>query len=283
MEGTQNDYVYIDALKKPVDLLPSEVMFLADRRRGVGGDGVILIASSATEDARMIMYNPDGTEAEMCGNALRCIGKYLFDRVGLEKESVTIETLGGVKEVTKVTRAGEEDLYQVNMGRPVLDPKLVPVDLPGDLILNHPFQIDGFQGRMTCVSMGNPHAVFFVPELSDELVLNIGKRIETHSLFPRRINVEFVTVEDRSSATMRVWERGTGETFSCGTGASAVLVAGVLLDLLDPVCRISLLGGTLEMEWQAPYSQSGTEEIGPVFKKGPAKIVFDGEVELREG
>jgi len=275
MHGCGNDYIYFNCFDKetcdrvsaPVSLAP----VLSDRHTGIGGDGIVLIMPSETADAKMLMYNIDGSSA-MCGNAIRCVGKYLYDNGIVSKESITIETPSGFKYLTLFTENGLVTSVKVNMGAAILLPKLIPVDLPGENVVAAPVTIGGQEYAITCVSMGNPHAVVFC-EGVDELPLHtVGPQFEYNALFPERVNTEFVHVLGRNLLKMRVWERGSGETQACGTGACAVGVASVLNGYCDKDCDITvkLPGGDLIIKY--------TDEA--VFMTGPCIKVFDGVMDL---
>lgn len=268
MHGLGNDYVYVDCVNGPTPADPVKTAIaVSDRHFGIGSDGLILITPSNKADARMRMFNADGSESEMCGNGLRCVAKYVYDHGITKKPTLAIETGRGVLTVQIEARDGKAERVRVNMGRPILQPIEIPTTIEGRDV---PVTVgSGETIRLTAVSMGNPHAVAFVDSLSDDLVHRIGKQLETHPVFPRRANIEFVTVHSRHDATMRVWERGSGETLACGTGACAVLVAGVLTNRLDRRATIHLLGGDLEIEWNA--------ENDCIFKTGPATEVFSGD------
>ncbi len=267
MHGAGNDYVYIDLLKNRYDANFNDLASkIADRHFGVGGDGLVLIMPSERADFRMRMFNLDGSEAEMCGNAIRCVAKYILDRQYKEGDSVAIETLAGIKtlEVVKRDRDGKAEILKVNMGKPILKGRDIPVNSDDEPVLN--LEVLGYRG--TAVSMGNPHIVFFVDEITDKMVLEDGPKIEVHELFPNKVNVEFAEVLDKNNIKMRVWERGSGETLACGTGACATGVAAVLNSLTDRKVNIHALGGTLTVEWD--------EKSGDVYLSGPAEEVFHG-------
>jgi len=269
MHGAGNDYVYVNCFES-VEL--GDVVELAkaisDRHFGVGGDGLVLICPSERADARMVMYNADGSEAEMCGNAVRCVAKFVYDHGIAAKENLTIETGRGVLALQCSVVAGKVDRVRVNMAQPILESAKIPTTLAGDPPVKVPLKVADRTLEVTCVSMGNPHAVTFVDEVNDDWVLNIGPQVEVHEAFPRRINAEFIQVISRSEVVMRVWERGSGETLACGTGACASVVAGVLAGLLDRKVLVRLTGGDLEIEWS---------ESGEVYMTGPATEVFSGE------
>jgi diaminopimelate epimerase len=269
MHGAGNDYVYVNCFEQ-VELgdVSELAKAVSDRHFGVGGDGLVLICPSERADARMVMYNADGSEAEMCGNAVRCVAKFVYDHGIVPKEELTIETGRGVLALQCSTIGGKVDRVRVNMDQPILASAEIPTTLAGDPPVNVPLEVGGRTLEVTCVSMGNPHAVTFVEEVNDDWVLNVGPQVEVHAAFPRRINAEFIQVVSRSEIIMRVWERGSGETLACGTGACASVVAGVLAGLLDRNVTVHLTGGDLEIEWA---------ESGEVYMTGPATEVFSGE------
>jgi diaminopimelate epimerase len=269
MHGAGNDYVYVNCFAQ-VELgdVTELAKAISDRHFGVGGDGLVLICPSERADARMVMYNADGSEAEMCGNAVRCVAKFVYDHGIATKEELTIETGRGVLALQCSVTDGKVDRVRVNMDEPILASSEIPTTLAGDPPVNVPVGVGGRTLEVTCVSMGNPHAVTFVDEVNDDWVLNIGPQVEVHEAFPRKINAEFIHVVSRSEVIMRVWERGSGETLACGTGACASVVAGVLAGLLDRKVLVRLTGGDLEIEWA---------ESGEVYMTGPATEVFSGE------
>ena len=273
MHGCGNDYIYIDggAWRIPQADKPDVVRFLSDRHFGVGGDGVIFINPSEAADFEMEMYNADGTRAEMCGNGIRCVAKYVFDKGLTNKKQLSIVSAGQIKYLELETDASDMvSRIRVNMGRPVLMPEQIPVAVSGQQAVNVPIRVADREYRMTCVSMGNPHAVVFV-ERTEELELEqIGPLFERHELFPRRTNTEFVQIIDRRHVKMRVWERGTGETLACGTGCCATVVACVLNGLTDDQVTVGVLGGEIEVTWD--------REQDLVYMSGPAVTVFEGEV-----
>ncbi len=270
MHGIGNDYIYINAINEHVENPSLVSSKLSDRHFGVGSDGLVLIMSSEKADFRMRMFNPDGSESEMCGNATRCIGKYVFDK-GLTKENrITLETLAGIKNLELYVEEGKVETVRVDMGEPILSPVNIPVLSEGETAVKIPVEVDGNLYEATCVSMGNPHAVLFLDEIENLNLELIGPKFENNILFPKRTNTEFVKIIDKSHAKMRVWERGTGETLACGTGACAVLVAGVMCGLLDTKATIDLPGGSLIIEWD--------KNTNHVFMTGGATIVFEGEI-----
>jgi len=272
MQGCGNDYVYVDLFHEKLSGDPSKLaVAIADRHFGVGGDGLILICPSERGDARMRMFNADGSEAEMCGNGLRCVAKYVYDHGIARKEQLKIETGRGVLTVDLEVQGGKVRRARVDMGEPILEAAKIPTLLAGNPPIEQTIWYTPEPGdtlAVTCVSMGNPHAVTFVDELTDELVHRVGRLVEGHGVFPKRVNVEFVKVNSRTDAHMRVWERGSGETLACGTGACAVGVAGMLTNRFDRKVNIQLLGGDLEIEWGADNH---------VYKTGPAVEVFSGD------
>ena len=276
MHGLGNDYIYFDCVDEP-DMIanPAETARkLSDRHFGIGGDGIVLVLPSDKGDFRMRMYNSDGSEAEMCGNAIRCVAKLLHDTGRLAGNAVDIETGAGVLHIEIATNpSGDFVSATVDMGEPILNGPDIPVKSEANPVVALPVPLaDGAEFAATCVSMGNPHAVIFVEEITDDLVLGNGPEIEVHPLFPNRINVEFAKVSSRDEIEMRVWERGAGETLACGTGASATLVAAVLNGLTDRKATIHLLGGDLLIEWD--------ETDNHLFMTGPAETAFKGKVEL---
>ncbi|MCL6502567.1 MAG: diaminopimelate epimerase [Pirellulales bacterium] len=269
MHGAGNDYVYVDCFTQPEPPDPAALARrVSDRHYGIGGDGLILILPSARADARMRMFNADGSESEMCGNGIRCVAKYVFDHGLCRKNELAIETGAGVLTLGLHLRGGKVDRVRVDMGRPVLEARRIPTTLPGSPVVRVPLEVGGRTLEVTCVSMGNPHCVVFVEEPSDDLVLGLGPLVEQDEHFPRRVNVEFVKVLRPDEVRMRVWERGSGETLACGTGASAACVAGVLTGLTGRRVLAHLPGGDLELEWT---------EDDHVYMTGPAVEVFSGE------
>lgn len=269
MQGAGNDYVYVNCFeeKLPVDVAPLAIK-ISDRHFGVGGDGLILICPSDKADARMRMFNADGSESEMCGNGLRCVAKYVYDHGICKRERLNLETGRGVLTVDLEVANGKAQQVRVNMGEPILNAEKIPTKFSGEKVVSQKLQVADREFEVTCVSMGNPHCVIFVPKATDELVLHYGPKIEHHVNFPARVNVEFVEVVSRTELKQRTWERGSGETLACGTGASAVCVAGVLTGRTDRKVLIHLLGGDLRLEWN--------EADNHVYKTGPAVEVFSG-------
>lgn len=268
MHGIGNDYIFVDCFHETLAEAPETLAAkVSERHFGIGGDGLILILPSNVADARMRIFNADGSEAEMCGNGVRCVAKYVYEHGIAKRNPLTIETGRGVLTLHLEVKDDRVQSVTVDMGEPILDPARIPVRLNGTVI-EHPINVDGVDLAITCVSMGNPHCVIFRPEIDDLLVTQIGPKLERHPLFPNRTNVEFVQVLSPSEVRMRVWERGSGETLACGTGACAVCVAGVLAGRLDRKVLVHLLGGDLQIEWRSD---------GHVFMTGPATEVFTGE------
>ena len=270
MQGLGNDYVYVNCLKEKIADPPELARKISDRHFGVGSDGLIMINPSDKADFEMEMYNADGSRAEMCGNGIRCVAKYVYDYGLTDKTYISVETLAGIKYLDLTVENGKVSLVKVDMGHPILEPEKIPVAVKGSRVVDEPLLVDGKEYRMTCVSMGNPHAVIFVDEDVKNLPLEkIGPSFENHTCFPKRVNTEFVRVIDRHTAEMRVWERGSGETLACGTGTCAVAVACVLNGLTEDAITVHLLGGDLYIEWD--------REKNTVYMTGPAEAVFDGE------
>jgi diaminopimelate epimerase len=270
MHGAGNDYVYVDCFAEPLPAdVPALARALSDRHFGVGGDGLILICPAEQADAEMRMYNADGSYSENCGNALRCVAKYLYDHGLARRDPLRILTGGRVMTTALEVVDGRVQRVQVDMGEPILRSAEIPTTLPGDPPIDAELSAGGRAFRATCVSLGNPHCVLFVDELSDDLVLRIGPLIERDPRFPRRVNVEFVAVVDRQTVRQRTWERGAGETLACGTGACAVAVAGVLTGRTDRRVKVQLLGGDLDIEWR--------EADNRLLMTGPAAEVFHGQ------
>ena len=270
MQGLGNDYVYVNCLKETIADPPALAKKISDRHFGVGSDGLIMINPSDKADFEMEMYNADGSRAEMCGNGIRCVAKYVYDYGLTDKTRISVETLAGIKYLDLTVENGKVSLVRVDMGRPILEPENIPVQAEGSWVVDEPLTVDGKEYRMTCVSMGNPHAVIFVDQDVRELPLEqIGPSFESHERFPKRINTEFARVLDRRTVEMRVWERGSGETLACGTGTCATAVACVLNGLTEDEITVHLLGGDLYIKWD--------REKDTVYMTGPAETVFDGE------
>jgi diaminopimelate epimerase len=270
MHGAGNDYIYVDGFREP---LPSDPAALAramsDRHFGVGADGLILICPAEGADAEMRMYNADGSYSEMCGNGIRCVAKYVHDHGIVPRDRLSIMTTDKRFDLELVLKDGKVDRVRVDMGEPILASASIPTTLPGDPPTDTPLEVAGSRLSVTCVSLGNPHCVAFVDEPTDELVLGLGPLIERDERFPKRTNVEFVQVLSRETVRQRTWERGSGETLACGSGACAVCVAGVLTGRTERCLTVKLLGGELQLEWD--------EATNHVFMTGPATEVFSGE------
>ncbi len=272
MQGLGNDYIYVNCLNRELSS-PSDVSrYVSDRHFGIGSDGLVLILPSTVADFRMRMFNSDGSESEMCGNAIRCVGKFAYDNGLTEKKTVTIETLAGLKILELTVKEGKVSVVRVDMGEPILKPSDIPVRSDASSFTAQPVEVAGQTFAVTCVSMGNPHAVTYVDDVTSFPLADIGPKMEHHELFPRKINAEFVKVIDRDTLQMRVWERGAGETLACGTGASAVLVASVLNGFTNRKAVVKLLGGDLTIEWN--------EKDNHVYMTGPAVMVFEGDIDL---
>ena len=271
MQGLGNDYIYIYCTEDQIPDPAALARRISDRHFGVGSDGLVLILPCDEADFRMRMFNADGSESEMCGNATRCIAKYIHDRGLSKKEQISLMTGAGIKILKLTVRDGKTESVRVDMGEPELNAPRIPVNLPEGRVIDQPVEVCGQVLRMTCVSMGNPHAVIFVDDADSFDVHRIGAALEVHPLFPRKTNVEFVTVKDRGHLRMRVWERGSGETLACGTGACASLVATVLNGLCERKAVLELNGGPLTVEWDPVTNH--------VYQEGPAAFVFDAEYE----
>ena len=292
MHGCGNDYVYVNLFEEQVPDPAAAAIRLSDRHFGIGSDGMILIAPSEIADFRMIMYNADGSQGQMCGNGIRCVGKYVYDHGMTDKTTITVETGAGVKTLHLTTEHGKMKTARVDMGKPILNAAEIPAiadsgvnslevfpdaaDAPASSpevrIIDAPFDVDGAIYHMTCVSMGNPHAVTFLDDIASLNLEAIGPSFENHPRFPERINTEFIRIIDRTHTEMRVWERGSGETLACGTGACASVVACVLNGLTERAVNVKLLGGSLDIEWD-PTDRH-------VYMTGPATTVFEGEITL---
>jgi len=270
MQGIGNDYVYVNCLEEKVDHPEELAKLVSDRHFGIGSDGLILIKPSEVADFEMAMYNADGSRGEMCGNGIRCVAKYVYDRGLTDKTHISIETLAGIKYLELTVEKGQVSQVRVDMGEPELLAEKIPVISQQEKVIDVPITAGEKEYRMTCVSMGNPHCVVFMEDVEHLEIEKIGPLFENHELFPKRINTEFVKVIDRKTLQMRVWERGSGETLACGTGACATAVAAMLNGFCEDEVQIHLLGGDLTIEWN--------KESNHVFMTGPAEIVFDGEI-----
>ena len=272
MQGLGNDYVYVNCLEQTEENPASLARMVSYRHFGIGSDGLILIRPSAQADFFMEMFNADGSRSAMCGNGIRCVGKYVYDHGLTDKTKITINTLAGVKHLELYVEDESVASVTVDMGAPVLDAARIPVVATASPVVAIPIEIEGRQFEMTCASMGNPHAVVFVDDTASFPVEEIGLPFEFHPAFPERVNAEFVEVLSRSEVNMRVWERGAGETLACGTGACATVVACILNGLTDDEVTVHLLGGDLRIRWD--------RERNRVFMTGPAATVFEGEMDV---
>lgn len=272
MQGAGNDYIYVNCLNEQL-ANPNEVSkFVSDRHFGIGSDGLVLICPSEVADFRMRMFNSDGSESEMCGNAIRCVGKYVYDNNFTKKSKVTIETPAGIKILELRIKDGYVEQVRVDMGEPILKSELIPVKVSTDRMIKAPVEILDNTFYVTAVSMGNPHAVSYIEDVDGFDLYKYGPVMEVNKLYPKKINAEFVQVIDKKTLKMRVWERGAGETLACGTGACAVLVASVLNGLSERAATVKLLGGDLFIEWD--------EKNNHVYMTGPAVKVFEGEITI---
>ena len=272
MHGIGNDYVYVNCFKETVEN-PSEVAVkVSDRHFGIGSDGLILIKPSEVADGKMEMYNADGSQGAMCGNGIRCVAKYMYDYGITDKTSISVETKSGIKYLDLTLKDGKVDTVKVNMGTPILQAAEIPVRFEKEQVINEPVLVDGAKWRITCVSMGNPHAITYIDDVKGLEIEKIGPKFENHEMFPDRVNTEFVHVIDRKTVEMRVWERGSGETLACGTGACAVAVSSILNGLTEDEVTVKLLGGDLKIFWD--------QKENTVYMTGSATTVFDGEIDI---
>ena len=273
MHGIGNDYIYVNCFEEKIDNPEQISIYVSDRHKGIGSDGLVMIMPSDKADFRMRIFNADGSEAMMCGNATRCIGKYVYDKGLTSKTEITLETNSGIKYLKLFPENGKVEFVEVDMGKTILVPKDIPVKSDKERFISEPVTVDGKEYKITCVSMGNPHAIVYL-DCVDKLELEkIGPSFENHELFPDRINTEFIEVIDRTNLKMRVWERGSGETFACGTGACASVVSSVLNGFCDKGTEVTvhLRGGDL----QITYNEDET-----VIMKGPATLICDGDVDV---
>lgn len=275
MHGCGNDYVYFDCTEKEIADEKAAAIALSDRHFGIGGDGIILIKKSRNADFEMVMYNADGSRGAMCGNGIRCVAKYVYDNALTDKTSISIESMGAIKYIDVQVENGKVVSARVDMGTPKLKAADIPVNCNGEKAINEEITIDDRAFRMTCVSMGNPHAVLFIDEHPKDFDLNhYGALLEGNTeIFPDRVNAEFAKIIDRKNIEMRVYERGSGETLACGTGSCATAAAAILNGLTDNEVTVHLLGGDLKISW------SGSENDS-IFMTGPAATVFSGEIDL---
>ena len=270
MHGLGNDYVYMDAIHQYIEDESTLAQFVSNRNFGIGSDGLILICKSEKADFKMRMFNSDGSEAEMCGNGIRCVGKFVYDKGLTQKTEVTIETLAGIKILQLNVKNGKAETVKVDMGEPILEPKEIPVISEEKPVKNLNLKAEDKEFVFTCVSMGNPHAITIVDNTKEFDVEKYGKVLEVDKAFPNKTNVEFIEIVDKNNIKMRVWERGAGETLACGTGACASVVACVLNNLTETNVNVELLGGKLEIEWN--------KNDNHVYMTGPAVTVFEGEL-----
>lgn len=274
MHGCGNDYVYVNGFEEEVKDPSAVAIAVSDRHFGIGSDGLILILPSDVADFRMGMYNADGSEGKMCGNGVRCIAKYVYDHGMTDKTQISIETKGGIKYLDLHVENGKVSTVKVDMGEPILTTKDIPVEWKEEQMIGQPVEVDGRQYEMTCVSMGNPHAVVWVEDTNSLDLEKIGPDFEHHAMFPERVNTEFVQILNRSEVNMRVWERGSGETLACGTGACATAVACALNGKTEDEVTIHLLGGDLLIQYDRASNH--------VYMTGPATTVFEGNIEIEK-
>lgn len=274
MQGIGNDYVYVNCFQETVEDPAKTARIVSDRHFGVGSDGLILIKPSEKADFEMDMYNADGSRGAMCGNGIRCVAKYVYDYGLTDQTRITVDTASGVKTLELQVENGKAVRVKVDMGAPILEPERIPVKSEKERVVNEPVSVGGAEYRMTCVSMGNPHCVVPVEDVDGLEIEKIGPLFENHPMFPDRVNTEFIRVLDRNTVQMRVWERGAGETWACGTGACAVAVACALNGWTEEKVLVKLRGGDLEIFWD--------RDKNAVFMTGPAAVVFEGEIDLRQ-
>lgn len=272
MQGIGNDYVYVNCFEETVADPARTAEYVSDRHFGIGSDGLILIKPSKVADCMMDMYNLDGSQGAMCGNGIRCVAKYVYDYGIVKKTELTVETKSGIKKLKLSVENGKVSQVEVNMGEPILKASEIPICSENDQVLNEAIEVDGTIYHMTGVSMGNPHAVVFLEDVENLDIEKLGPSFENHPRFPDRVNTEFIQVLDPNTLKMRVWERGSGETLACGTGACASAVASALNGLSGNEVTVKLLGGDLKIRWDRESNQ--------VYMTGPAAIVFDGEIVL---
>lgn len=273
MHGIGNDYIYVNCFEEMVENPEKISIYVSDRHKGIGSDGLVLIMPSDKADFKMRIFNADGSEAMMCGNATRCIGKYVYDKGLTEKTEITLETNSGLKYLTLFPENGKIEHVEVDMGEAIILPKDIPVNSDKEKFISEPVEVDGNEYKITCVSMGNPHAIIYIDEIKNLNLEKIGPYFENHKLFPDRINTEFIEVIDSKTLNMRVWERGSGETFACGTGACASVVASVLNGFCkyDEEVTVNLRGGNLKITYCSN---------GKVIMKGPATLICDGDIDV---
>lgn len=274
MQGCGNDYVYINGFNENIsqEKKPEIVRKISDRHFGIGSDGAIFINPSSQADFEMEMYNADGSRSEMCGNGIRCVGKYVYDHLMTKETNITVTSAGKVKYLNLFVENGKVFEVCVNMGEPILNPSQIPVISDKNQVINEPITVQDKEYHMTCVSMGNPHAVVFMDHIKDLDIDSIGPYFENHTCFPNRTNTEFVEIIDKNHINMRVYERGTGETLACGTGCCASVVACILNHLTDDSVYVNVLGGTIKVSWDRTKNK--------VYMTGPAVTVFEGEMDV---
>lgn len=270
MQGIGNCYLYINCFEEKVEDPSALSIKLSDVHFGVGSDGIILIKPSAKADCEMDIYNADGSRAMMCGNGIRCVGKYVYERGLVKKDILTVDTQSGIKTLYLEVKDGQVKSVKVNMGKPDLCAKTIPTLFQTERVIDRPYKVDGKEYRVTCVSMGNPHCVVFLPDVDSLNLEMLGPKFEHDQMFPERVNTEFIRILGENEMQMRVWERGSGETWACGTGACAAAVAGALNGKTGRDVLIHLRGGDLNIHWD-----SSTDEV---FMQGPAEFIFDGVV-----
>ncbi len=272
MHGLGNDYVYMDAINQKIENRSELAKFVSERHFGIGSDGLILICPSEKADFRMQMFNQDGSEAEMCGNGIRCVGKFVYDKGLTKKETITVETLAGIKTLVMTAKNGKIETARVDMGEPILEPEKIPVISNENPVKNLKLEVENKDFTFTCVSMGNPHAVTFIKEDVNKFdICKYGAKLEVNKAFPKKANIEFINVIDDKTLKMRVWERGAGETLACGTGACAVTVSAILNGYTKRAVTVHLLGGDLKIEWN--------KNDNHVYMTGPATTVFEGKID----
>lgn len=272
MQGIGNDYIYVNCFQEKVENPGEVAKMVSDRHFGIGSDGLILIKPSDVADFEMDMYNSDGSRGAMCGNGIRCVAKYVYDYGLTHKTSITVNTASGIKYLDLTIENGKAVQIRVNMGTPILEASKIPVISEKEKVIDEPIVAGNKEYRITAVSMGNPHAVTYIDDVKGLDIEKIGPQFEHHSIFPDRVNTEFVKVLDRNTVEMRVWERGSGETLACGTGACAVAVASILNGYTEDEVTVKLLGGDLKIYWDRKENL--------VYMTGPAEVVFDGEIKL---
>jgi len=270
MQGCGNDYVYIDAIANKIENRPEFSIKVSNRNFGIGSDGLILICDSNVADFRMDMYNADGSRSQMCGNGIRCLGKFVYDHKLTDKKQLAIETLAGIKYLNLIEENGQIVAVTVDMGAPITEGRKIPVDCDADPVLKHPITVNGQEYEVSCISMGNPHAAVYIDDTTTLPIEELGPKFEFHPFFPERVNTEFVQIIDRKHIRMRVWERGSGETKACGTGACGCAYASMLNGLVDDEVEVEMLGGTLKIRYN--------REDGHIYMTGPAVTSFEGEL-----